>query len=47
MPSIITTETRAVTLYRYVTLKLDIGVTVMEILSGSRDLYSLSLTGRY
>jgi len=35
-----------VTPSRYVTLKLDIGVTVMEILSGSRDFVSLSFTGR-
>ena len=35
---LITTETRAVTLSCYVTLKLDIGVAVMEILGGSRDL---------
>jgi hypothetical protein len=44
---IVTTEIRAVTLSRYVILKLDIGVAVMEILGSSRDLYSLSLTGRH
>jgi len=48
MPSLITTETRAVTLSRYVTqYQPDIGVSGTEILGGSRDLYSLSLTGRY
>jgi len=44
---LITTETRAVTLNRYVTqYQPDIGVAGTEILGGSRDLYSLSLTGR-
>ena len=38
---------RAATLSYDVALKLDIGVAVMELLSSSRDLYSLSLTGRY
>jgi len=43
MPLLITTETRAVTLRRYVTqYQPDSGVAGTEILGGSRDLQSLT-----
>ena len=45
---LITTEKRVVALSRYAAqYQPDTGVAGTEILCGSRDLYSLSLTGRY